>query len=188
MSWYPEIDKLLYQIESNLFIVMTIMYDSANNYRFWSRMTGWPPTMMSSLLAMIQSANFIEIVDWGKTTINIITVVLSVLITIFTTIHNCLDYSAQSRRCIDTHGNISDLYWSIKETRNIPIDKRESQRGPLEAYLQKLRQKMAKFEKDMPLVSNKIIRKYYPDNVADLKLLFDTFEKNGPLHRLEIDT
>jgi low affinity Fe/Cu permease len=187
MSWYPEIDKLLYQIESNLFIVMTIMYDSANNYRFWSRMTGWPPTMLSALMAMIQSANFVEMVDWGKTTINIVTVVLSVLITIFTTIHNCLDYSAQSRRCIDTHGNISDLYWSIKETRNIPIDKRESQRGSLEAYLQKLRQKMAKFEKDMPLVSNKIIRKYYPDNVADLKLLFDTFEKNGPLHRLEID-
>jgi len=180
-TWHPEIDKLLYQIESNIFIVMTIMYDSAKDYRSWSRVTGWPPAMLSALMAMIQSANFIEMVDWGKTTVNVIIIVISILITVFTTIHNCLDYSGQSRKCLDIHGNISDLYWSIKETRNIPIDKRDSQRGPLEAYLQKLRQKMSKFEKDMPLIPNGIVRKYYPNNVNELRSLFDMFEKNQPI-------
>ena len=184
--WYPEIDKLLYQIEFNLFIVMTIMYDSANDYRSWSRVTGWPPAMLSALMAIIQSTNFIEMVDWGRTTVNVITIIMSVLITIFTTIHNCLDYSSQSRRCIDAHGNISDLYWSLKETRNIPIDKREALRGPSEAYLQKLRQKMSKFEKELPLIPDRIVRKYYPNNPHDLRLLFDTFEKNEPMNQLEI--
>lgn len=178
--WTKEKDDLLYQIQSQCYINRIIMYDSAIYYRSRNRWTGWPAPILGGILTIVKGVEFAELTQFAKITINIITLILIFIMTIFGTVNMLLGYSSRMQRCKDMSDDLYEFGEDIKNTRSLEY----SERIPSEKYMSMVTKKMTSFQRNIHLLPRDVFVKYYPNDVKSIRHIFDI--QNNPPVELEI--
>lgn len=177
--WTDDKDKLLYRMQSDIFIARTILYDSAiyyNRRNFW---LGWPSAIITGIITILKSVEFINVID--PLYLNITTYILTFLASILTTLHMLLDYSGKTQRCKEMSDDLYATMESIKLTRSFSFDKRPD----ADRYLLDISGKLVAYQKKMELVPYAVFHQYYPDDLASLRFAFRIYD-DPPLPISEI--
>jgi hypothetical protein len=177
MSWTEEKEKTLYKIQSQAFILKVIVYDSALYYQSKNRWSGWPPTILAGLATIIKTAEFTELTKVGQTGINIATITLTLLISIWSTIHMLLDYSAKKEKCRE----ISDKLHRLSEEVRLIRSYSENERPPANEYIKEKQTELQKYRESMFLMPRSVFSKYYPNDPKKLQDLLDIQDRNQPI-------
>ena len=176
--WTDDKDKLLYRMQSDIYIARVILYDSALYYNKRHKLIGWPSAIMTGIIAVLKSVDFAIIPPLYLT---IITYILTILASISSTCTMLLDYGGKTQKCKEMSDDLYVTMENIKMVRSFAFDKRpESDR-----YLLDISAKLIAYQKKMELVPYSVFHQYYPDDLASLQFAFRIYD-NPPLPISEI--
>lgn len=173
--WTEEKDKILYRIQSDIYIARVILYDSAIYYNKWNMIVGWPPSIITGIVTILKSIEFASLIS-NPVYLMFTTYILIAIASIMGTVSMLLDYSGKSQKCKEMSDNLYELSENIKLMRSFAYDKRpESDR-----YLLDLNSKLVGYQKKMELVPYSVFHQYYPDDLKSLQFAFRLYD-NPPI-------
>jgi hypothetical protein len=176
--WTDDKDKLLYRMQSDIYIARVILYDAALYYDKRHKLVGWPAAIITGLIAVLRSVDFAIIPSLYLT---IITYILTILASISSTCTMLLDYGGKTQRCKEMADDLFATMENIKLTRSFAFDKRPD----ADRYLLDVSGKLVAYQKKMDLVPYKVFHQYYPDDLSSLQFAFRIYD-NPPMPISEI--
>lgn len=176
--WTDEKDKMLYRMQSDIYIARVILYDSALYYNKRHKLIGWPSAIITGLIVALKSVDFAMIPPLYLT---IITYILTILASISSTCAMLLDYGGKTQRCKEMSDNLYETSEGIKLIRSFSYDKRPD----ADIYLSSISAKLVAYQKKMELVPYSVFHTYYPDDLSSLQFAFKMYD-NPPMPISEI--
>ena len=175
--WTEKKEQILYKIQSQAFILNIIVYDAALFYQSRNRWSGWPPTIFAGIATVIKTAEFTELTLIGQTSINITTIILTLIISIWSTIHMLLDYSAKKEKCIEISAYLHRLSDEVNIMRSMPVEERPESNK----YIKEKQADLQKYRESMFLIPKSVFSNYYPDDPKKLQELLNIYDRNKPI-------
>ena len=165
----------LYKIQSNAYILRLIVYSSAIYYDNMNILTGWPPAIMNAILLLLKSTAFISSIPENATfSITIISFVLTILTTLWSTIHVSLGYSEKMEKCKGTADNLYNLIEDIR-VKKAALDALPNN-NELLLSIATFSGKLKSYQKSLDLIPKKVFAQYYPNDPKQIEQLFDLYE------------
>ena len=177
--WTDEKDKMLYRMQSDIYIAKVILYDSALHYNKLNLLLGWPSAVITGIITLLKSVEFAQVIS--PLYLNIITYVLTIIASVCGTFHMLLDYGGKTQRCKEMSDNLYETSENIKLIRSSSYDKRPD----ADTYLSNISAKLVAYQKKMELVPYSVFHRYYPDDLSSLQFAFKMYD-NPPMPISEI--
>lgn len=178
--WTDEKEKILYRMQTDIFIARVILYDSAIYYKRWNMIIGWPPSLITGIVTILKSIEFTNIVP-NPLYLAFATYTLTIIASIIGVFSMLLDYGGKCQKCKEMSDIMYETSENIKLMRSLNRDKRPDP----DRYLLELSSKLISYNKKMELMPYSVFHKYYPDDVDSLHFAFQVYD-NPPMPISEI--
>lgn len=171
--WSDKKDLFLEQSRKEIFIWRNILYRSAQYYKIRNRWTGWPPSFMAGLLSILKSADFMEMDILTIQTLKVISLLLTLLIFIWTTIHVLLGYQKKMQKSKDLADNLYDIEHEITLILAKNYEERKIEPN---TFIEKIKNTLSDYNRNMGILPKSIYDEYYPNSRSDLNNIIELLE------------
>lgn len=172
-GWTVDKDKLLYQLQTDIFIARVVLYDSALHYNWYAHLVGWPPAILTGISTILKS---VEFTNYNSIYITIVSYILVILSGLMSSTHMLVNFSGKTQMCKESSDNLFEILEDVKLIQKTSYDKR-----PIaDTYLTNLSGKLITYQKKTELIPASVFHKYYPSDIKDLQFSFLAYN-NPPI-------